>query len=706
MRTPHSTRPSPTQPRSGALLFRAFALPLAVTIPIAIIAASSLLAVSPTSAQQARPASSLVQNDQVLIQHYRIDAELDPATHHLATTTQLTFTAPESLGTIDLRLLPALKITRITDDQENLLKAETAPNGTVRIRPLAPFVSGVSVHWTFVYEGLLTGGQQQGNGAPPGQAASLAAIQEPISYLLAAASWFPTVGDLNRRFTAEIHMRVPRGITVLASGSQGPPHPAQFSNGKPADQFDFKWAQPGSPGTVLVGRFIGPFSPGANSNIRVYLAADHQQSAQAPTLPSSIADTAAAQFEFFRSRFGAPPSSPLNVVEMPHGAVPTAWAPELAAISAAYIGTPAGARLMANTIARQWWGNQISPASPGDAWITDGMARYSELLFLEDQNGAPAMQAELRDIAASALAYDTTPLSAAAQLNPLSTQFQSRTFDKGSLVFHMLRWQLGDSDFNTALRRLLSDFSGKSLSTAEFKHTFQAATTIPLTPFFMQWVDGTGAPHFTNKYAVYRLGNNKGFRIVGELDQDLDLLHMPVELRVDTDGKAEDRRIDVIGTSTHYVIDTLGRPHHIVIDPEHWLLQFTPDIALRVAILRALQRQAEGDPVAALAEYQKALDANPISSLAFYRIAELHFTERNYPASVDALRSALRGDAEPHWVEAWSHIQLGKIFDLTGQRDRAVNEYRLAIQCTDNPPSTANEARQFLLKPYQRPDTP
>ena len=59
--------------------------------------------------------------------------------------------------------------------------------------------------------------------------------------------------------------------------------------------------------------------------------------------------------------------------------------------------------------------------------------------------------------------------------------------------------------------------------------------------FFSQWVDGTGAPTFTDKYAVYRLGNNKGFRTIGEIDQDLDLFRMPVELRIETEGKTENQ---------------------------------------------------------------------------------------------------------------------------------------------------------------------
>ncbi len=114
------------------------------------------------------------------------------------------------------------------------------------------------------------------------------------------------------------------------------------------------------------------------------------------------------------------------------------------------------------------------------------------------------------------------------------------TLEKGAMVFHMLRWEVGDENFKKILRGVLSQYAGKPMRTADLiKVAERAIRGEPLTPFFAQWLDGTGAPLFTNKYTVYRLGNNKGFRTIGEIDQDLDLFSMPVELRVETDGKTE-----------------------------------------------------------------------------------------------------------------------------------------------------------------------
>ena len=180
---------------------------------------------------------------------------------------------------------------------------------------------------------------------------------------------------------------------------------------------------------------------------------------------------------------------------------------------------------------------------------------------------------------------------------------------------------------------------------------------------------------------------------------------MPVELRIETDGKTVTKRVSVVGTDSQYVVDTFGRPRHVLIDPDNWVLKSTPDMQVRVAILKGQQLIAQGDISGGLAQFQLALQANSQSSLASYRIAEVFFNQRNYQAAVNAYRDCLRGDADPRWTEVWSHVQIGKIFDVTGQRDRAITEYRQALQTNDNTAGALNEARHYLQVPYRRPDT-
>ena len=752
---------------------------------------------------------------------YVIDAQVNPSAHTLTAQAKVTFTANQASDAASFELHGALQVTEVLDGSGAALNGERGANATVRVTPPQPLVAGQSYTWTFRYSGALT----SADGGPV-EGLKLASITDdpgsPISYLLYAGRWFPLVGYTTDRFTAEMHVYVPAGYTVVGSGetrgddakpttvnaeqahrdaaapagqaapgdpqllrrgdaageapttasearrkagtavtgeddaSDAPPARPSVSGAKASNnagtksttgtgakapaasaktpaatstaaararraaranagatpppsnaalalpggqEFDFSWTRPGFPGTLIIGKFLPPVTEAGSPNIRVYTTAARQASAAA------YVDTANREFAFFTSTFGLAESSRLNIVELPDDTVPVAWAPEIAAIAGARLANKSDFRLLANTLAHQWWGSTVSPATLNDSWITNGMARYAELLFLEDLNGKPALQAAVLDVSAAALAYDTIPLATAGRLPVFSPEFQSMTLDKGAMIYHMLRWEVGDDNFLKIMKAAQTQYADKGVTTQQFETLAEAQSQQQLTAFFSEWLDGTGAPQFVDKYAVYRLGNDKGFRTIGSVGQDLDLFNMPIDLRVETEGRTENKRVDVEGTSSQYVVDTFGAPRHIQIDPDNWILKNSPDMQVRIAILKGQQLVGQGDLTAALGEYQKALAANPASSLASYRIGELLFTQHNYQSAANSYRDTLRGDGEPAWTQVWSHIALGKIFDVTGQRDRAVNEYRQAVQTNDNTAGALNEARAYLKAAYKRPDS-
>jgi hypothetical protein len=644
-----------------------------------LVVLAAFLSVSAAYAAPARP--------QLQITGYVINADLYPADNKLAATATVTFTALEELSAPVFELNNGLQLTKVTDAAKKPLEGERL-NSTVRFNLATPIPKGTSATWTFEYSGVLKGADTS-----PVEGIKLASVEDPISILLYPGRWFPMVGLYTNRFTAEMHIRVPSDERVVGSGS-GVAAPKSVAGNR--TEYTFNWAKPGFPGTIVAGKFLEPISAPGINNIRVYVTEPRKQFAV------SFAQDAAKQFEFFTTSFGQPESSHLALVELPPDAVSATWAPEIVGLSGARVAGKTYSRLLANTLAHQWWGSEISPATLNDAWITNGMSRYAELMYVEDSSGKNAFESAVTDVQAGALAYDTEPLTTLGRLDPFSPQFQSMTLEKGAMVFHMLRWEMGDDVFLKFLRGLLSQYTDKGVRTANVQSVAEAQSQLSLQSFFAQWCDGTGAPTFSNKYTVFRLGSNKGFRTVGSIAQDLDLFRMPVELRIETDGKTEVRRVDVSGTESNFSVETFGRPRRISIDPQNWLLKSTPDLAVRVAVLRGQQQVAQGDLTAGLIEYQKALDANKNSSLAAYRIGEVFFMQRNYQSAANSFRDALRGDGDPKWVEVWSHIELGRIFDITGQRDRAVNEYRLAVQTNDNTQGAINEARSLMQKPYKR----
>jgi hypothetical protein len=631
---------------------------------------------------------------QFRVNAYVITAELDPASNKLTATAKVTFTALEDLNSPSFVLNNGLTLTSITDATNQPLTAERlSTQNAVRFSLGNPVPKGTSTTWTFVYSGILKGADTS-----PVEGIKLASIEDPISILLYPGAWFPMspTGLYTDRFTAEMHITVPSDERVVGSGPVGQPKP--IGSGTTAQtQYDFSWTKPGFPGTIIAGKFLAPQHV---ENFKIYTLESHKSGA------ISFASLAAREFEFMTNLFGQPEATQMQIVELPTDAVSASWGPGVIAIAGNRIVDKNSQRLLANTLAHQWFGSQISPATLNDAWITNGMSRYGELMYLEDSAGKTSFHNAIGDVSAGALAYDTDPLTTLGRLDPFSPQFQSMTLEKGAMVFHMLRWEMGDEAFTKFLRDLLTTYADKSVHSRDVEAIAEKASDLQLQSFFAQWIDGTGAPQFTNKYTVYRLGNNKGFRTLGAIAQDLDLFRMPVELRIETDGKTEIRKVDVSGTDSSYSVETFGRPRRITLDPQGWVLKTTPDLAVKVAVLRGQQLVAQGDLTGALIEYQKALDANKNSSLAAYRIGEIFFQQRNQQSAANSFRDALRGDLDPRWTEVWSHIELGRIFDCTGQRERAVQEYRNAIQTNDNTQGAINEARNLTTHPYtcQRPE--
>ncbi len=629
------------------------------------------------------------------VDDYQIDAELTPHTHKISARAKVKFTALEDLSIATFELHNALRVTKVVDAAGKLLSAErVTQDSTIRVPLTTPVAKDSSTTLTFEYEGVLDSADES-----PVQGLKLAYIGDDTSYLLYAGRWFPVNAYGINRFTAAMNITVPAHMTVIGSGKESPgaaPATKRPAGALPTKTFAFSWDKPSFPGTIVAGIFQEFKSDEAGLDLHVFFKPAHK------TLGASYATTAVKEFTYYVTLYGPAPSTTLKVVEIPDDTVPAAWAPEMAAISSRAVTEKVNYRLLANTISHQWWGASVSPASRDDWWLNDGFARYSEARYVEQAAGQAGLEETVKDMSVGALAYDTVPLSSAGKLDVFSPEFQSLVTDKGAMILHMLRWVIGDQKYDQTMRTFASKYAGKSASLDDFRALAEQNYGQQLVWFFSQWLDSTGAPEFKTKYTIYRLGNGKGFRVVGQIAQDLDLFRMPVDLKIDTDGKTENKRIEVVGTNSAFNVETFGKPRRIVVDPDDRVLKNSSEVRLRASIQRGQGLTQQGDLAGALLEFNKALDVNKNSSLAHYRIAEVFFLQRNFQAAANAYRDCLNGDGEPRWTEVWSHIQLGKIFDVTGQRERATNEYRQALQTNDNTQGALDEARKYLQKAFEQ----
>ena len=401
--------------------------------------------------------------------------------------------------------------------------------------------------------------------------------------------------------------------------------------------------------------------------------------------------------------FGPLPSAHLAIVEIGDDTVGGYTAPGVVALASRAFTNPVNYRLLAHEISHLWWRCLVSPATPNDAFLDEGLAEYSKALYVQQAAGDAAFEDLMRDTAVGALTHEeVAPIAQAGQLHEFTPEYQSIVFDKGAMVFHMLRWVIGDEAFRKTLRTMAEQYAWKSITADQFQRLAEKASKQELTFFFAQWVNSTGVPQFKRTWAVYRL--QKGYQVVGKMQQDLDIFRMPVEVRVVCQGsKPITQRVDMVGTTADFTIDTRTKPLRVLVDPASRILKFDDKTKYQVEMARADQLVQEQAYLDAIKQYQAVLQINSNSSLAHYRLGEIHFKLRNYNAAMEEFRRGLDGDLDPKWIEVWSHLELGKIFDVTGQRDRALNEYQRALQTNDNTQGALDEANRYIQKPYKAP---
>lgn len=621
------------------------------------------------------------------IDTYLLEAEINPAAQSLSAKVRVSFSPQdEGITSAVFELNNALNVSKVEDARGNQLQASRyTQDFSVRVNFPEPLPQGTPAAVTFYYDGRLSGREES-----PVYGVKFASIQNDHAFLLYPARWFPVNNYTADRFSATLRVTVPDGYRVIASGDG---KVESLASGK--QLYSFEYARPSFPGSLAVVQGEPERVSSEGVTTLVYFRGEQK------ALANVYGQETGKVMAFLTSLYGLPPRAGLTLVQTEDGAPNGYAAPEIVFLSPGGIGKQPNVRLLANQVSRQWWGLLLSGATRNHIWLSNGPARYSEMLYLEHVNGPAALEAEAREVFIDALTVSDPPVMQASRLEDYSPEFWAVTASKGAAVLHMLRYVIGDDPFKKLLREFPDKHPWSAVTTDDFARAAAAAAGQNLNYFFLQWIESSGAPEFKLEYVIYR--RQQGFRVMGKVAQDLDTFRMPVELKIETEGNPEQKRIEVMGTSSEFVVDTFGKPRTLVLDPNHRVLRFSDPVRVAVAIRRGEMYTEISEFNEALKEYQKALEVHRYSSLAHYRIAEVFFLQGNYQAAANEFREALNGDLEPKWTEVWSRINLGKIFDLTGQRERAVSEYTQAVRTKDNTQGAQEEAARYLKQPYERP---
>jgi len=635
-----------------------------------------ILLASLSSARAADPA-------QFVVKKYEITAQLYPATHILEASARIDFVPQTSLSQLNFELNSALRVQKVVDPAGADVPFQQ--NGlSLQVNLSTPLTQGQASSITVSYKGGL--GTAEGS---PVEGLQLSYVGPEGSYLLYPGRWFPVVAPGLDRFAATLHITVPSDETVIASGAPSPPVEQTGST-----TYSFEFDQASFPGTVYAGKYSVQHETAFGANVYLFLKPGHENYA------ADYGATAAKILSFFSSKFGSLPNGNLAVVEIPNDTVGGYSSPGIVALASRGFSEPVNVQLLSHEISRQWWRCLMSPATPDDSFLDDGLALYSSALYIEQSQGEAAFENLMHTTAIGALTHEeTAPVSGAGSLQPYTPQYHSIVAQKGAMVFHMLRWVIGDEAFTKTLHEMVQQYAGKSVTTRDFETLAETASNQKLTYFFAQWVSSTGVPQFKDSWAIYRVKNY--YQVVGKIQQDLDIFRMPVDIRVNSEGRRPvNDRVQMVGTTADFTVNTVTRPTHVEIDPGSHILKWTDAIRTEVEIARGDQLVAEQAYLEAVKQYQMVVGQNKNNSLAHYRLGQIYLRLHNYNAAAEEMRAALDGNLQPKWIEVWAHLTLGMIFDATGQRDRALNEYQRALQTKDDTQGAQEQANQYIKKPY------
>jgi aminopeptidase N len=145
--------------------------------------------------------------------------------------------------------------------------------------------------------------------------------------------------------------------------------------------------------------------------------------------------------------------------------------------------------------AHEWWGNAISVADFADVWIHEGMATYSEALFIERTKGYAASLEYLR-------VYGIVVANKKPVVGPHDVNYwdykDGDPYTKGAVMLHSLRTTINkDKVFFDILRTFYSRYKYRIANTADFIGLVNEKTGSDYNWFFRQYLYDRRSPAFT-----------------------------------------------------------------------------------------------------------------------------------------------------------------------------------------------------------------
>lgn len=399
--------------------------------------------------------------------------------------------------------------------------------------------------------------------------------------------WYPSTGRTDATFAMTFHVDDRYGF--LASGTlQG----EETSDG----MVTTRWAleRPESQASFNLGNFkehgfafrgIPPVRLQVNEEFHKRLlevSARTGRFLQDKGAADAVARDLASSLSFFQGVYGPLDVTSLNASEIPYGhgqafpqLIHLSWATFL---NQGKEDDGEDEMFRAHEVAHQWWGLSVEPRSYRDLWLSEGVAQFSGMWFMQVARTDPERYFKKLEETRDAIVRrrdkaGPIALGARVSIGNRDEDHSTIVYDKGAWVVHMLRNLFMDTQTldEKAFRALMADavkaFRHRRVSTQEFQQLVETHLSgTDMQWFFDQWVYGASVP--TYRWAWNGVEGEGGYRVTVRVRQE-DVgpeFRMPVPVSAYfSDGKRITTRILVTGPETVAELPALpGKPDRVV----------------------------------------------------------------------------------------------------------------------------------------------
>lgn len=419
------------------------------------------------------------------VTYQKLEIQIDPSQYYIngAVTTQ--FVAQEDMQTIVFDLSHQLQVTAVW--QENQLLGYTQGNNELRIDLNEVVLTGTMGEVKVDYEGVPPTENEAFVQSYHNNSPIVWTLSEPFG----AKDWWPCKQSLNDKVDSiDIYLKTPQAMVAVANGMEQ--SQTADGNGWKTTHFKHQYPIPAYLVAIAVTNYeVFEQTAGTSPHtfpIINYLYPENYQSAVnqlAVTLPI---------MNLFENLFGTYPFH-----QEKYGHAQFGWGGGMEHTTVSFMGNFSRG-LIAHELAHHWFGNKVTCGTWQDIWINEGFAEYMAGLVVAHLDGDEAFVnwKKQKNNSITSATWGNLYLTEEQALDS-NRIFNGRlTYNKGSMVVHMLRYVLGDEDFYQGMKQFLDDpeLAYGYAVTEQVKNHLEAASGKDLASFFNQWIYSEGYPSY------------------------------------------------------------------------------------------------------------------------------------------------------------------------------------------------------------------